>query len=274
MSTTERTRKDALKEKVVVSARSLILKVNPTGDQELGKYAYYGFIFSLLILFASVVALTNAYIHYVNISSYYSYERKILSPFSLTGYEGMFFVVAFAPLPDYLIIPFYGYLSSIGEFNIFAAFFVSVLAMLFEMGIEYAGGRLAGRAILLKALSYFKITERDLEAADKWIQDHGPFSIFVATFIPYFKNVTSLAAGTLKMNAPWFFLSNFAGFAIRFGLLIYIGYSGIYVLTPSFDYEHRLAIAILGVISLLYLIAYLINKANRIISSRAKRMKG
>ncbi|MCY0851222.1 MAG: DedA family protein [Thermoplasma acidophilum] len=269
MRPAEKTRKNLIKERITVSARTLLLRVNPTGDQSLGKYAYYGFIFSILILFAAVIALTNAYLHYVNISSYYSYEKRILAPFSLTGYEGMFFVVAFAPLPDYLIIPFYGYLSSIGEFNVFAAFSVSVMAMLFEMGIEYAGGRLAGRAILLKALSYFKITENDLEVADKWIRDHGPFSIFVATFIPYFKNVTSIAAGTLKMNAPWFFLSNFAGFAIRFGLLIYIGYSGVFVLTPSFDYRHRLAIAILGVIALLYLTGYLINKANTIISHRA-----
>ncbi|KAA8922913.1 DedA family protein [Thermoplasma sp.] len=270
MSSTERTRRNMIRDRVLVSARTLLLKVNPTGDQNLGKYAYYGFIFSILILFAAVVALTNAYLHYLNVSSYYSYERRILAPFSLTGYEGMFFVVAFAPLPDYLIIPFYGYLASIGEFNIFATFFVSVMSMLFEMGIEYAGGRLAGRAILLKALSYFKITENDLEVADRWIRDHGPFSIFVATFIPYFKNVTSVAAGTLKMNAPWFFLSNFAGFAIRFGLLIYVGYSGIFVLTPSFDYDHRIAIAILGVMALLYLTGYLINKAHTIISHRLR----
>ncbi|BAB59466.1 alkaline phosphatase [Thermoplasma volcanium GSS1] len=260
-----------VRDKMRINFRSLFLKVNPAGSASMSKYYYYAFIFSILILFASAVSITNGYFHYVNVYSYYSYQHKILAPFSLTGYEGMFLVVAFAPLPDYLILPFYGYLSSVGEFNIFLTFLVSVAAMLFEMGIEYAGGRLAGRPLLLKVLSYFKITEKDLEVADHWIKDHGSFSIFIATFIPYFKNVTSLAAGTLKMNAGLFFLSNLVGFSIRFGLLLYIGYTGIFVLTPSWDYSHRLATALVGVLALMYIIAYTWRKISTILAYRVKK---
>jgi len=253
-----------LNARLKVDAKSLLLKVDPAGSEVSGRYSYYLFVASLFFAVVSLIGLTNAYLHYVNISSYYSYQREVLRPFSLTGYSGMFVIVAFAPLPDYLIIPLYGYLSAIGIFNIYLTFAVSVSSMLFEMGIEYAGGRFGGRPLLLKVLSKFHITEGDIEFADNWIAKHGPVSIFLATFIPYFKNVTSIAAGTLRMNAFWFFLSNLAGFGLRFAFLLYIGYRSIYVLTPGFDYHNRNLLFLVAALSCSYIALYMIRKTIKI----------
>ncbi|MDG7052153.1 MAG: VTT domain-containing protein, partial [Nitrososphaerota archaeon] len=113
--------------------------------------------------------------------------------------------------------------------------FLSVIA-----AIRYFGRRFGGWALILKALSYGAINENDIEVADRWLARHGPFSIFMSTFVPYFRNVTSLAAGTLKMNAGYYAISNLVGYFLRALFLLYLGYTGLDVLTPSFDYRYRL----------------------------------
>ena len=101
-------------------------------------------------------------------------------------------------------------------------------------------GRLAARPLLLKGPV---LRSAFLRRTSKWQIDgwpnHGKFSIFISTFIPFFYSVTSLAAGTLKMNAGRFFLASTAGFGLRFIFLEYIGYFGIYIFTASFDYSQR-----------------------------------
>ncbi|MGC8608344.1 MAG: DedA family protein [Thermoplasmata archaeon] len=232
--------------------------INGNIEAKFMKYSYYIYILAIIGLIMSILGITNGYLRYFNYSNYYADEIKFFGPFYYMGYTGIFIIVAFAPLPDYLILPFYGYISSLGDFNIYLVFFVTVLSMLFLTGIEYFGGRFAGRPLLLKVLSYFRIREKDISAADDWIKNHGMFSIFIATFIPYFKNVTSLAAGTLKMKAPEFFIANFAGFSLRFSVLIYMGYASVNVFKPSFDVQYRVFLYLIGFISLLYVFIYLI----------------
>ncbi len=253
----------AISEKFRYAFKYMKELVDGGSETKLIKYSHNIFVIATIGLIISVLGLTNGYLHYLNYANYYSDEIRIFGPFYYMGYLGIFIVVAFAPLPDYLILPFYGYLSSLGDFNIYIAFLVSVLSMLFLTGIEYAGGRLAGRLLLLKVLSYFGIKEKDISAADDWITNHGMFSIFIATFIPYFKNVTSLAAGTLKMRAPDFFMANFAGFSLRFSALMYVGYASVNVFRPSFDVRFRGLLYLIGIFSIAYILLYIFSLRRR-----------
>ena len=210
------------------------------GKEEISRYSYYLLIFSIITFLLTFTGFLNGYYHFMNVASYYRYEKSVLSPLKATGYVTMFLVLCFFPVSDYVLIPFYGYLSSLGYFNVYLTLMVVVGSMMFIAEIEYFGGRFAGRAILLKALSYFRIKEKDIEVADRWLARHGPFSIFMSTFVPYFRNVTSLAAGTLEMNAGYYAISNLVGYLLRALFLLYLGYTGLDVLTPSFDYRYRL----------------------------------
>jgi membrane protein DedA with SNARE-associated domain len=167
----------------------------------------------------------------------------------------MFISLAFLPIPDYLLVPAYGYLSLIGVFNPYTTFLVCLVAAI--LPIEYVPGRFAGRPLLLKGLSYIHIYEKDIEAADKWLAEHGRFSIFISTFIPYLYSVTSLAAGTLKMNAVAFLLASSLGFGLRYVFLEYIGYHSVYIFAASFDYSQRTLFSLLLILSSLYAIFYL-----------------
>jgi len=168
----------------------------------------------------------------------------------------MFVSVWISPVPDYVLVPAYGYLSSIGLFNPYTTFLVCLAAALFP--IEYAAGRLVPRPLLLKGLHYVRISASDIQQADRWIAEHGHFSIFIATFIPFFYSVSSLAAGTLKMKAGAFFLASTLGFGLRFVFLEYVGYKSVYVFTASFDYSQRTLLSSLLILSSLYAAVYLV----------------
>jgi membrane protein DedA with SNARE-associated domain len=225
------------------------------------KYWHYLFVISILIILLSVLALLNAYFHLINVSSYNINNKSVSSPFLLVGYLGMFINLAISPVPDYFLVPAYGFLSSIGLFNPYYTFLVCLLGALFP--IEYACGRLAARPLLLKVLSVLRISEKNIEMADKWLVEHGKFSIFISTFIPFFYSVTSLAAGTLKMNSVAFFLSSSAGFGLRFVFLECVGYYSIYIFTASFDYSQRTLFSLLLILSSIYAVLYLVRTLPR-----------
>ncbi|MEM3498000.1 MAG: DedA family protein [Conexivisphaerales archaeon] len=239
------------------------------GREEISKYWYYALISSAAVLALSTVGFLNGYFRFINATAYYNYERVVLLPIGKTGYFTMFLIICFFPVSDYVLIPFYGYLSSLGYFNVYTTFFVILGSLMFIAEIEYFGGRFAGRSLLLKALSYFKIGEKELQVADKWLENHGQFSIFISTFIPYFRNVTSLAAGTLRMNSVYYFIVNLVGYLIRTLILLYLGYAGLDALTPSFDYNYRLPLFISAIIASLVLALTVLN----IISQHKGRVK-
>ena len=217
------------------------------GAGRLHKYWHYLFVVSICIMLLSVLALLNAYYHFTNVSSY---DVNVEGVPSSADYLGMFISMAILPIPDYILVPVYGSLSAIGVFNPFATFLVCLAGALFP--IEYICGRFAARSLLLKGLSLMRISEKDIEVADKWLVDHGHFSIFISTFIPFFYTVASLAAGTLKMKAGRFLLASTAGFGLRFIFLEYVGYYSIYVFTASFDYSQRTLFSSLLILSSVY----------------------
>jgi len=221
----------------------------------LHKYWHYIFVASVFAAVLSGLALINGYVGFVNISTYNISRSDLSSSVLFAGYAGMFFAMAILPIPDYTLVPVYGFLCSIGLFNPVTTFVVCLVAAVFP--IEYLCGRLAARPLLLKGIRYFGIRENDIEVADRWLIDHGHFSIFMATFVPFFYSVASLAAGTLKMKAFQFFLYSAAGFGLRYVFLEYIGYYGVYIFAASFDYSQRALFAGILIVSSAYLAVHL-----------------
>lgn len=220
----------------------------------LHKNWHYLFVGSLLTMLACALALANAAFDLFNVSSYAPGE--ISGALLVTGYTSMFLTVWISPIPDYILLPVYGYLCAIGIFSPYTTLLVCLAAAI--LPIEYAAGKFAGRPLLLKALSYFHITERDLEVADNWLVEHGKFSIFIATFIPFFYSAACLAAGTLKMKAVPFLLMSTLGFAVRYVFLECIGFYSIYVFTASFDYSDRDLFLFLFLLSFAYAVVHLV----------------
>ena len=225
-----------------------------------GKHWHYLFVASGLAISVSFLALLNAYLDLYNVSSYSGIPSSLL----VAGYLGMFLAMFASPIPDYLLVPIYGYLSSIGVFNPFVTFSICMVAAVIP--IPFFAGKFAGRALLLKGLSYFRVSEKDIRTADDWLLEHGRFSIFTSTFIPFFYTIASLAAGTLKMKTGSFMLLSIAGFGIRYAFLEYVGYSSIGLFTATFDYSLRDVFFLILIVSSIYLVVYV----DRISARRSK----
>jgi len=223
---------------------------------KLHKYWHYLFVIASLTALVSALALLNGYFHFYNTSDFTLYAEGLSSSYSLAGYVGMFLSILISPIPDYILVPVYGYLSSLGAFNPLTTLLVCLVAAI--LPIEFVCGRFAGRPLLLKSLSLIHVSERDLEVADKWLVEHGHFSIFIATFIPFFYGIAALAAGTLKMNRAIFIGASLVGFGLRFVFLEYVGYYGIYVFTFSFDYSQRILFSAILILSVFYLVVHLV----------------
>jgi membrane protein DedA with SNARE-associated domain len=225
----------------------------------LHKNWHYLFVTSLLSMLVCTLALVNGTSHLIDIESYS--PAALSASFVVAGYLGMFISMWLSPIPDYILVPVYGYLCSIGVFDPYTTFLICLVAAL--LPIEYVSGRFAGRPLLLKGLSYFRITEKDIEVADRWLLDHGNFSIFIATFIPFFYSAACLAAGTLKMKAGPFFLASTAGFGLRYAFLEYIGFFGVFIFSASFDYSQRPLFAIVLVVSAIYAGVHIVRTFHR-----------
>lgn len=221
------------------------------------KYWHYVFIVSLLVMAACVLGLLNGFYHLVDVSPYSADQGVVASSsFELTGYLGMFVGLWVSPIPDYILVPVYGFLSSIGLFSPVETFLVCLAAAV--LPIEFFCGKYAARPLVVRALSFFHMSEKDLEVAEKWLVNHGHFSIFIATFIPFFYSVAALAAGTLKMGSARFLVASTVGFAVRYLFLEYVGYFSIYIFSPSFDYSERTLFAALLFSSFVYAALYLV----------------
>jgi len=203
----------------------------------LHKYWHYLFVVSLLAILVSVLALLNAYLKLNTATSYSASQAGLPTSSLLAGYVAMFGAILILPIPDYILIPVYGYLSATGIFNPFVTFLVCLAGAITPL--EYVCGWFAARPLVLKGLSYFRITRRDLEVAEKWLANHGRFAIFISTFIPFFYTVAALAAGTLRMKPVPFLFYTTSGFAVRYAFLEYVGYVSVYIFAASFDYSQR-----------------------------------
>jgi membrane protein DedA with SNARE-associated domain len=223
------------------------------------KYWHYAFVTALLVMSVCILALANAYLRIDNQASYAADVTGVPSSILLAGYLGMFFSVLVLPIPDYILVPVYGSLSSVGIFNPVATFLVCLAASVFP--VEYACGRLLARPVVSRILPLFMMSERELQVADRWVDEHGRFSVFISTFIPFFYSAVCLVAGTLRMAAVPFLLSCAVGFGLRYAVLEYAGYYAVYIFTASFDYSLRLPTGILLASSCAFVALYLLERA-------------
>ncbi|MEM0195125.1 MAG: DedA family protein [Thermoplasmatales archaeon] len=218
------------------------------------KYWHYGLTIFILLAILASAALLNGFYHFYSLESYRLTDVSIPLAGFLAGYVGIFVSILLLPVPDYILIPFYGYLCSIGVFNPYLTLLASTAGAV--VPIEFTLGLYAGSRILKKIFSHMKISDARISVATDWVKRHGNFSVFLATFVPFFYSAASFSAGTLKMRFSSFMIVSTVGFSLRYIGLELIGYYGLYLFTSQYDYKYRYVFASLLVTSALYAIAY------------------
>ena len=147
---------------------------------------------------------------------------------SQIGYFGVFVLMIFesacVPIPSEIIMPFSGFLVSLGKFNLIFVTLAGALGNLVGAVITYAIGYYGGRPFVLKYGKYFFIKEKEVHHAEKFFEKWGDFAVFIARNLPVVRTFISLPAGVAEMNFPKFAIYSFVGSIPWCFALTYIGF--------------------------------------------------
>ncbi len=163
------------------------------------------------------------------ISALMNFTRDVKTTVSSWGYSGIFGLMILEssslPVPSEVVLPFSGYLVSIGQFNFWVTVMVATAAAIIGSLIDYYIGlkgieALTKRRILGRVL--FSLDQ--LKFAGKWFDKYGSLTIFLARLVPGIRTLISFPAGAAKMPLAKFLVFTILGCLLWNSVLIYVGY--------------------------------------------------
>ena len=139
----------------------------------------------------------------------------IVATISALGYGGVVLLMAIEsaciPLPSEIIMPFSGYLVSVGQMNLWLVGVAGAVGCVVGSLVAYWAGMYGGRPLIEKYGRYVLISRQDLDLADRWFGRYGEAIIFTSRLLPAIRTFISFPAGIARMNLKRFVFYTFAG---------------------------------------------------------------
>jgi len=140
---------------------------------------------------------------------------SIIAVISHSGYLGIVGLMgiesACIPLPSEIIMPFSGYLVSLGRFKLAGVAVAGAVGCNVGSLVAYYVGSLGGRPLAEKYGRYLLVTRHDLELADRWFARYGEWTVFFARLLPVVRTFIALPAGIARMDLLRFNIYTFLG---------------------------------------------------------------
>jgi membrane protein DedA with SNARE-associated domain len=196
-----------------------------------------------------------------------SFTREVRNTIASWGYSGIFGLMVLEssslPIPSEVVLPFSGYLVSIGRLNFWETVLVATVASIIGSLIDYYIG-LKGVEALVKrrVLGRVLFSKDQLALASKWFDKYGAAIIFLARLIPGIRTLISFPAGAAKMPVPKFLVFTVAGCLLWNSILIYVGYYLGSNWTEVASISHYIIIAVIAALIAL-VVVYLIVRGRR-----------
>lgn len=184
------------------------------------------------------------------ISAIINFTKDVTATISSWGYAGVFGLMVLEssslPVPSEVVLPFAGYLVSMGLLNFWLVVIVATVAAIVGSLIDYYIG-LKGIEILAKKriLGHVILSMDQLAMAGKWFEKYGSFAIFIARLIPGLRTIISFPAGAARMPLVKFLVYTIAGCLLWNVVLIYVGYYLGINWTEVADISHYIIIAVI-----------------------------
>jgi membrane protein DedA with SNARE-associated domain len=139
----------------------------------------------------------------------------IVEVISAAGYLGVVALMAIEsaciPLPSEAIMPFAGYLVSIGRFSLVGAATMGAVGCNVGSTIAYYVAAKGGRAALQRWGGYVLISSADIDRADEFFARHGAVTVFVGRLLPVVRTFIAFPAGLARMPIMQFQIYTFLG---------------------------------------------------------------
>jgi membrane protein DedA with SNARE-associated domain len=195
-----------------------------TNRQRLKKKAPIIIAVAIAIILCAYVAL-EVYAETVVRGQPFSFTKTVSS----WGYGGVFGLMILEasslPIPSEIILPFAGYLVSLGHMDFYLTLIVATVAAVAGSLIDYYIG-LKGVQMLTKYRLFGReiFSESQLKVAGNYFTRYGSIMVFVGRLVPVVRTLISFPAGAVKMPIVKFVSFTVAGCVIWNSILIYVGF--------------------------------------------------
>jgi membrane protein DedA with SNARE-associated domain len=152
----------------------------------------------------------------------------IVEVISAGGYFGIVVLMtiesACIPLPSEVIMPFAGYLVSLGQFSLVGAATAGALGCNIGSTLAYMVAAKGGRKVFERWGSYVLIGSAELDRADRFFARYGAITVFVGRLLPVVRTFIAFPAGLARMPMLKFQIYSFLGAWPWCFALAYVGF--------------------------------------------------
>lgn len=127
------------------------------------------------------------------------------------------------PIPDELMLAYFGYITSIGHVDFLLAFIFALIGSICGVTISYLIGMKLGKPFIHKYGSKFWLKASTFNRLEKQFQKYGPAAIFFSYFIPGCRNIVACMSGATKFSFRQFALYAYSGSFLWVMTLLFIG---------------------------------------------------
>jgi membrane protein DedA with SNARE-associated domain len=139
----------------------------------------------------------------------------IIAVISATGYVGVALLMAIEsaciPLPSEIIMPFAGYLVSLGKMNIWWVATAGAIGCNLGSIVAYEAARWGGRPFVARFGKYVLVSLEDLDRAQRFFERFGSIAVLVCRMLPVVRSFIAFPAGLARMNLVKFHIYTFIG---------------------------------------------------------------
>jgi membrane protein DedA with SNARE-associated domain len=142
-------------------------------------------------------------------------------------FAAAFLEVIFPPIPSEVIFPLVGFTvqsRGLGIENIIGMATVGALGSTAGAVVIYFISAKVGRATIARFGKRVRISEQEIEKAERWFEKYGSIAVFTARMIPGIREIISIPAGIGQMNIAKFLGYTFVGSLLWCIILTFVGY--------------------------------------------------
>jgi membrane protein DedA with SNARE-associated domain len=143
------------------------------------------------------------------------------------GYAGLVVLMAvehvFPPIPSEVVLPLAGFEVARGNMSFAGALTAATAGSLIGSSFLYALARSGGRPLVLRLRSVLRMTEEDLDRAERRFERHSAWIVVLGRMVPGIRSAVSVPPGLLRMPFGRYLALSFAGSLVWNAALILAG---------------------------------------------------